>query len=365
MKSSQGEYFVGLDHIRALAAFTVFTWHFNHVNDGHLSGPEIFPLSFFAEGHVGVAVFMTLSGYLFAKLLDGRDIHYVPFMWNRLLRLFPLLAFVFVVNGLLYHDLSSLPDYLRRLVGGFVRPLWPNGGWSIAVELHFYLILPFLLAISSRRASYILVAMALSLIARTIWWVQAGSVQDLAYWTIIGGIDQFVMGIFAFKAVNWIKGRHVIAVGLVALVMVYISCFDMMGGFYGNQAYPSPSPIWIVHPTILAVAFAGLIAWYDRSFTMPKTGVSGLIAAVGACSYSIYLLHFFVVFQLVEWINADVVALTSFPMVLLASCISFLCFVPVANLSYRYIELPPLRFRTRYKRPVRVEAGDDVVGAAA
>ena len=128
MKSSQGEYFVGLDHIRALAAFTVFTWHFNHVNDGHLSGPEIFPLSFFAEGHVGVAVFMTLSGYLFAKLLDGRDIHYVPFMWNRLLRLFPLLAFVFVVNGLLYHDLSSLPDYLRRLVGGFVRPLWPNGG---------------------------------------------------------------------------------------------------------------------------------------------------------------------------------------------------------------------------------------------
>lgn len=353
MKSSQGEYYVGLDHVRALAAFTVFTWHFNHVNDGHLTGPEAFPLSFFAEGHVGVAVFMTLSGYLFAKLLDGRDILYVPFMWNRILRLFPLLAFVFLLNGVLYHDLSTLPDYLRKLVSGFVRPSWPNGGWSVAVELHFYLILPFLLAISSRRASYILIALAFSLTAHTLWWVQSGSVQDLAYWTILGGIDQFVLGIFAFKAGGWIKGRHAVAAGLGVVLLAYMSFFDTHGGFYGNQGYPSPSPIWIVHPTILAVTIAGLIAWYDRSFSMKNSGLSGVIATIGACSYSIYLLHFFVVFELVGWIDAHVLALTDFPLVLAASLVSFVCFVPVANLSYRYIELPPLRYRTRYKQTVQ------------
>ncbi len=65
MKSSDGHYFQGLDHIRALAAFVVFAWHFVHFNEGHLAGPLVFPLSFLTEGHTGVAIFMTLSGYLF------------------------------------------------------------------------------------------------------------------------------------------------------------------------------------------------------------------------------------------------------------------------------------------------------------
>jgi peptidoglycan/LPS O-acetylase OafA/YrhL len=72
MKSSTGQYFIGLDHLRALATFIVFTWHFLHVNNGHHQTPPIFPLSFLTEGHTGVGLFMTLSGYLFAKLLDGK-----------------------------------------------------------------------------------------------------------------------------------------------------------------------------------------------------------------------------------------------------------------------------------------------------
>jgi peptidoglycan/LPS O-acetylase OafA/YrhL len=41
-----------------------------------------------------------------------------------------------------------------RVVKGFVLPTWPNGGWSIAVELHFYILPPLLLIA----------------IARNIWW---------------------------------------------------------------------------------------------------------------------------------------------------------------------------------------------------
>ncbi len=89
MKSSSGKYFLGLDHIRAVAAFLVFTWHFIHVNNGHEAAPPIFPLSILTEGHTGVALFMALSGYLFAKLLDGKNIIYTSFIWNRFLRLAP------------------------------------------------------------------------------------------------------------------------------------------------------------------------------------------------------------------------------------------------------------------------------------
>ena len=48
MKSSSGEYYVGLDHVRGLAAFMVFSWHFSHVNNNHLGEASIFPLSLFS-----------------------------------------------------------------------------------------------------------------------------------------------------------------------------------------------------------------------------------------------------------------------------------------------------------------------------
>ncbi|MEC8989971.1 MAG: acyltransferase family protein, partial [Candidatus Latescibacterota bacterium] len=84
MRSSSGDYYVALDHVRTLATFMVFTWHFIHTNS--MVSPEFvprIPLSLLNGEHTGVALFMTLSGYLFAKLLDGRRIHYRAFIWNR------------------------------------------------------------------------------------------------------------------------------------------------------------------------------------------------------------------------------------------------------------------------------------------
>src|SRR5947209_615945 len=104
MKSSSGEHYIALDHIRALAAFFVFTWHFNHSSNGmpvaFASAPAVFPLALLDEGHTGVALFMTLSGYLFAKLLWGKDINFAGFIWNRFIRLTPLLIVVFALRAI-------------------------------------------------------------------------------------------------------------------------------------------------------------------------------------------------------------------------------------------------------------------------
>lgn len=84
MRSSSGEHYIALDHIRALAAFIVFTWHFIHATDGYPVSfeyvPALPPFSILDEGHTGVALFMTLSGYLFAKLFDGKSIDYWAFI---------------------------------------------------------------------------------------------------------------------------------------------------------------------------------------------------------------------------------------------------------------------------------------------
>lgn len=77
VKSSTGQYWEGLDQIRGIAALLVVVWHFAHRSTGQPVPFEEVPLPLFSileEGHVGVSLFMVLSGYLFAKLLAGREL---------------------------------------------------------------------------------------------------------------------------------------------------------------------------------------------------------------------------------------------------------------------------------------------------
>jgi hypothetical protein len=47
MKSSTGKHYLGLDHVRAMAAFMVFSWHFLHASNGYpvpfAAAPVVFP----------------------------------------------------------------------------------------------------------------------------------------------------------------------------------------------------------------------------------------------------------------------------------------------------------------------------------
>lgn len=96
MRSSSGSYYPCLDHVRALAAFLVFYWHCVHIGVDTKVLPAFPSFSVLEEGWTGVALFMTLSGYLFARIIGDSSIHYLPFLWNRLVRLGPLLAVVIV-----------------------------------------------------------------------------------------------------------------------------------------------------------------------------------------------------------------------------------------------------------------------------
>jgi rhamnosyltransferase len=64
MKSSSGKYYIGLDHVRAVAVYIVFTRHFIYLGNNHSVPFLTFPVSLLIEGHTGVALFMSLSGYL-------------------------------------------------------------------------------------------------------------------------------------------------------------------------------------------------------------------------------------------------------------------------------------------------------------
>lgn len=355
LKSSSGHYFIGIDHIRALAVYLVYTWHFTHFNTNHYNPPPAFPLSIFSEGHTGVALFMVLSGYLFAKLTFDRNIHYPAFLWNRFLRLAPLLLLVFFIVGVV--EIFSGNDfwlYLNKLWQGFIYPTWPNGGWSITAEFHFYVLLPVLLFIARKNRYLLLAILLLAVLVRLVLFLQKGEVQTLSYWTIIGRIDQFLLGIAGFYFRDLIKSKHLWVFFVFFTFLLFYRYFDIRGGFMENPVYPSPSHIWIYLPTMEGIAYATLIAWYDQSFRHSQGLFSRFIAAIGAYSYSIYLLHFFMVFATAEFMHRHIVqnnwlpSWGSFYQLWLLSTISFIVMIPIAYISYHFFESYFLKYRKKY-----------------
>jgi peptidoglycan/LPS O-acetylase OafA/YrhL len=354
MKSSTGAHYIALDHVRAVAAFLVFTWHFTHYTSGFPVPFEYVPsVTLFAlldEGQTGVALFMTLSGYLFAKLLDGKSISYPAFLWNRMLRLLPLLTIVVALVGVRDVLIGSREwaDFLYTIFKGPIFPTLPNGGWSITVEFHYYLFLPILLWMTRRSSLLPLSVLALAIIIRMAVLQNTGEVQSVAYWTIFGRIDQFVLGMFFFQFRQHVSQRHVLA-GLVAVgFTTFYWYFDWLGGFTQYPSYPSPSPLWVVMPTIEGLAYGLLIAWYDCSFKHSVGGASAFFGRIGEYSYSIYLLHFFIVFRGARMVNEYIMDISNFYVACLWAAALFLCMMPVGYLSFRYVEEPFLRLRKNY-----------------
>ena len=337
MRSSTGQHFVGLDHIRAIAAFMVVTWHFSHGGNGDPvpfnQAPEIGLLD---EGHVGVSLFMVLSGYLFAKLISNRSIHYRAFLWNRAIRLLPLLISVLIVVGIRDYR-NDLIGYAKLVSSGLLLPTLPNGGWSITTELHFYLIMPFLLLAAKKSKWAPLALVFLAICIRFAIVASGNDIKYLAYGTLLGRFDQFAIGIF-FSCIK-ISGRGA-ACALVALAAIYY-VFDAAGGFFNGPDWP-----WLFLPTVEALAFGAMVSWYDVNPI--KSSKMWLVQKAGEYSYSIYLLHFFLVFSAARFVDTQIMELTSVYVALPWALLFFVLMTGVGHFSYVLIERPALRFRKPY-----------------
>lgn len=355
MRSSSGHHFVAIDHLRALAALLVFSWHFLHYKDGTPvafdGAPALFPLALFDEGHTGVALFMVLSGYLFAKLLHGKTVSIPAFLWNRFVRLAPLLFVVFLLAGIQDYIRGGSPvGFLRGLCYGLVYPSWPNGAWSVTTEIHFYTLLPVLLFLSRRSRSLPLVVVVGSIIFRFYYFYSEGEVQSVAYWTIVGRIDQFIFGIVAFSYSAQIAARRYVVVAVFFLFVIFWWWFDITGGFLFRPSYPSNSFIWIIIPTIEAIGYCSLIAWYDSIGVSSGSFISRVLQRYGEYSYSIYLIHFFIVFDAAKFIHNNVMDISNFYVCLLWALLLFVVMFFPGYLSFKYIESPFLRLRVNYIR---------------
>ena len=221
------------------------------------------------------------------------------------------------------------------------------------MEFHYYIILPLLLWLVAKSKLWPLSLIVAAMALRVFLYHQDREIQSLAYWTIIGRIDQFALGMFFYEFRSRLANRHAIAVLTIIAFLVMYWCFDLEGGFFQHPSYPSPSPIWIVLPTIEGIAYAVFIAWYDNSFVHSTTGLSKFFGRIGEYSYSIYLLHFFVVSPETRFLKNYIMDISNF---YVACTWAFVCFVLMTlpgYVSFRFIEEPFLRRRKSYVKAFR------------
>jgi peptidoglycan/LPS O-acetylase OafA/YrhL len=317
------EYRPELDGVRGIAILLVL--------GAHLGVP-----GFAADGGLaGVTLFFVLSGYLITSILarelttTGR-IQLVRFYARRTLRLLPCLIAVLAAAAILYalgaygQPPATLP--LTFIAVLFYVANWAGLGglelgtlahtWSLAVEEQFYLVWPLALALGlrSRRAF----GFALLIVAVLVTPYRF-LIPNEAH--LLVGTDTHLDALFLGGAIALLGARLPGWAGWLGLVGVAVLGSTWMAN--GLQWY---LPLGAVASVAILAAAPKRLAWAP-------------LAYLGRISYGLYLWHYLFIWWGLPW-----------PVVFGLS-------LAVAYGSYRCIELPFLRLKSKAGRPD--EAGPD------
>jgi peptidoglycan/LPS O-acetylase OafA/YrhL len=320
--------------------------------------PAFWPLSFLSEGHTGVSLFLVLSGFLFQNLSDGKSISYLGFIRNRLLRVFPLFAIWMLIYCIVnssnpVHLFGSIFLALFTLTNNLVVP---GVGWTVMVEMQFYLIFPLMLLLFRRYGyKFFLCIFTAVLLARCTVWMRGGEIQQFAYFTLFGRIDQFMFGMMGYEAYKRFKDRqgHRSSWLLIIVISAW-TCVWHLFNTYGGAAGTPKSGIWVILTTTEGLFYASIIALYlNAQFRIPAI-IGRALAYLGSLSYSIYLNHLLILVTIFGYTSKQGYTQNSF---WAGFAVTTFLYIPVVLLvsyvTYNLIERPFMAMRKIYVREAR------------
>ena len=354
----------------------------------------------------GLTLFFVLSGFLLYRpfasaIINGRSAPRTrDFYRNRVLRIWPaylvilgLVGFVFgaaildPVSGLgneTAGGVGYLTDPVLLITNVFLLQGWLPGtvltglgvSWSLIPEVTFYLLLPVMAAFGMRlvhRLPRVTAALVPALLLLTVGLVgRAASVMavrdahptglsagtedptwaDVLQRSIVGQGDLFAMGMIA--AVVVVTAKRIDADRVRRL---RVTAWTAMLAGALVLAFVGSTEDGVVY-TVMAVVCSSaiLVLLLPGPGGVARLGVRILeslpLRAAGLCSYSVYLWHVPVILFLREHVGAatyDSVASLPISMVWVA--------VPtylLSTLTYRYVEAPAMRRKSRTDRPTQV-----------
>jgi peptidoglycan/LPS O-acetylase OafA/YrhL len=346
--------YIALDACRFIAALGIVLYHcaiYSEVMGWHTH------VTAFENLRLCVDFFFALSGFVLmhvhgTRVASGAD--YLRFLQKRIARIYPLhaaMVLVFVALALLVASkpmatriapvldpAAALPNLMLLHSFGITQTLsldFPS--WSISAEWFLYLLFPtlaaFVLRVGPRGAIVAAIAFGLALgLAR-----DALHMRDWTHATFDFGMLRALPSFVAGMAVCVFVERG--AVRLLSWSWVYGAAIALLA----LMLSPAPAVLSIA----LFPAFIGLVAVAERSGA-PTFLARAPFPALGDASYSVYMLHAFVML-----LTAEALGTTSlngvYAWVALTTA-TVLVTIPLALFVFRFYEAP----MRRWLSPARV-----------
>jgi len=349
-----------LNFLEALRGYAILGVVFTHVAQ---KIPELdgWLYNFGIQGARGVQLFFIVSAFtlfytLHRKYENSDRINLVEFYSRRFFRIAPMFYTAFIVYAvfeILTFKLglkSVLSDYSISMIlstlsfTSVLNPEWlfslVPGGWSISVEVLFYLLIPILFRVIRNFKVSLIITIFVSVLC---WLLNVAVVQlqlidtkyidvkYLFYW-FPNQLPIFLIGITFFYFWRDYKIKFNNNILLVASLLL-ILLLSVTGHIY-NPMFPKH----IIFGVAFAL-FALSLSKLDKSFFNHK-----LMVFLGKVSFSVYLVHFMILDivnellmkRLIEFIPTMVVLFVVFAITLGLSII-------IAHVSYKMIEEPGIK----------------------
>jgi peptidoglycan/LPS O-acetylase OafA/YrhL len=357
MNSKNISYNPRIDQIRWLAAAIVFMFHYNLEYHG-LGGIDIQSnwLGIIKQGHTGVGLFFTLSGFLFMQIaLNAEIIHYSQFIRNRFLRIFPLFFTVFLVATSIGRDHFQPQDIFYLLSTNLGKAPTSDttitgAAWCISIEVLFYLLFPFLARFTLERGyRYLLKLLVLLLFFKLAAYTVAEKATLMYFSTFVGRFDQFLIGMMAALFYSHYKAYcHRFSPLLLPVTIIAVILNSAIQSRFAPFEPAAKSVFWIFWSMQESSVWATfIIAWVGFDKRLPDWLERGLCHG-GKISFSFYLLHMALIHLVMQTMGLMVITQQLLLDKMIQGAAIYAVTWWLATIAYSSIEQPFLLMRKNY-----------------
>jgi peptidoglycan/LPS O-acetylase OafA/YrhL len=316
MAEDSGEKLAYIDAVRGYAILMVMAVHTSQV----VSGLSAITGRLAEYGQMGVQLFFVASALTLCLSSAKRNPQITDFYLRRFFRIAPLYYFGIIIYFLIFilrqftgERGSGFGSYTPINIAAnllFVNNYYPPanntivpGGWSISMEMSFYLMFPFLfnwVFRKKRPARLLAILIAGTAVIGPCLLIMIAHNTDISfknngflYFSPLNQVPTFLIGMFLYTHVKSPSTRASLSMRVAAFfALTTISLVIWQSEF---------EYVFTIIPTIAGLSFSFLVT-IIRDLNILRTRV---VKSIGRMSYSMYLFHFIFAWHVGGWLSRN------------------------------------------------------------